>query len=77
VSDFLADGNLLVALTVQGHIHHETALAWFDRAEPDLATCPMTDAYLVALARHHGGQVATLDRGLVALHGEAVHLLDR
>jgi uncharacterized protein len=35
----------------------------------------VTDAYLVALARHHGGRVATLDRGLAALHGEAVHLL--
>jgi predicted nucleic acid-binding protein len=25
---------------------------------------PVTDAYLVALAHHHGGLVATFDRGL-------------
>jgi predicted nucleic acid-binding protein len=103
---------------------------WFDEAEPDLATCPITegtllrfllregwsaadavtvldamcgrpwhrfwpdaipfdaahlggvighrqvtDAYLVALSRHHGGRVATLDKGLAALHGEQVELL--
>jgi uncharacterized protein len=130
VSIYLADGNLLVALTVQDHIHHGIALNWFETVAPDLATCPITegtllrflvregwrafdaaavldavrerpwhrfwpdaipydtahlagvighrqvtDAYLVALARHQGGQVATLDKGLAALHGEAVHLL--
>jgi toxin-antitoxin system PIN domain toxin len=130
VSVALADGNLLVALTVQEHVHHDAALAWFDRTEPDLATCPITegtllrflireglaapdaaavldavraadwhrfwpadlpydgaqlggvighrqvtDAYLVALARHHDGHVATFDRGLAALHGDTVELL--
>lgn len=127
---FLADGNLLVALTVVDHVHHRLAIDWFDREQPDLATCPITegtllrfliregerardavavldemraqlwhrfiadsipytddlllgvlghrqvtDAYLVALARHHGCTVATLDRGLAALHGDAVRLL--
>lgn len=130
MSTFLADGNVLVALTVVDHIHHDLALDWFEQAEPDLATCPITegtllrfllregqtaidaiavldavrsqdwyafwpdairyevthlvgvighrqvtDAYLVALARHHGGRVATLDKGLAALHGEHVHLV--
>jgi uncharacterized protein len=28
----------------------------------------VTDAYLAALARHHGGRLATFDRGLAALH---------
>ena len=28
----------------------------------------VTDAYLAALARHHGGMLASFDRGLVALH---------
>jgi toxin-antitoxin system PIN domain toxin len=130
VSVFLADGNVLVALTVHDHIHHDVAIRWFDQAEPNLATCPITegtllrfliregwraldavavlesmrtqpwhrfwadavpfeaahlagvighrqvtDSYLVALSRHHRGQVATLDKGLAALHGDAVHLL--
>lgn len=126
----LADGNLLVALTVVDHVHHHVAIQWFEHEEPSLATCPITegtllrfllragrsatdavavldairsqpwhafwpdsvpfeashligvighrqvtDAYLVALARHHGGRVATLDRGLAALHGDDVQLL--
>lgn len=130
MSTYLADGNLLVALTVVDHIHNEVALDWFEQNEPDLATCPITegtllrfliregqgapgaiavldslrsqpwhtfwpdelsyeadhlagvlghrqvtDAYLVALARHRGARVATLDRGLVALHRDDAHLV--
>lgn len=127
----LADGNLLIALTVVDHVHHEAATRWFEEFAPDLATCPITegtllrfliregtrapaamgvleamreqdwhefwpdsvgyersflagvighrqvtDAYLVALAQYHGGRVATLDRGLSALHGDDVLLLE-
>lgn len=130
MSTFLADGNVLVALTVADHVHHDVALGWFDTVAPDLATCPITegtllrfliregasatdasavlgaihdqswhqfwpdaipcraehlvgvighrqvtDAYLVALARHHGGEVATLDRGLAALHSNDAVLI--
>lgn len=130
MKELLADGNLLVALVVVEHVHHEVALAWFEEDEPALATCPITegtllrfliregrsavdamaaldamraqawhrfwadeipyqamhlagvighrqvtDAYLVALARHHGGRVASLDRGLAALHREHVQLV--
>ena len=125
-----ADANLLIALSVVDHIHHEVALGWLEESEPELATCPITegsllrfmlregssaldavavldamraqpwhsfwpdqipyeashmggvighrqvtDAYLVALARHRASRVATLDQGLAALHGEHVHLL--
>lgn len=131
MSPYLADGNLLVALVVIDHVHHTSALSWFEREEPDLATCPITegtlvrfllregkraseasgaleairaqrwhsfwpdaipyershlagvighrqvtDAYLVALAAHNGSRLATLDRGLAALHGEHVHLIE-
>ena len=31
----------------------------------------VTDAYLVALAAHHGGKLATFDRALAAVHPEA------
>lgn len=131
MTTYLADGNVLIALTVLDHVHHRTAVEWFERAEPPLATCPITqgtllrfllregksaaeammvldaiaeqpwhtfwpdalpyeaahlvgvighrqvtDAYLVALARHQGARVATLDRGLQALYGEDVQLLE-
>jgi toxin-antitoxin system PIN domain toxin len=35
----------------------------------------VTDAYLAALARKHGGRLATLDRGLAALHHDVVELI--
>ncbi len=130
MTTFLADANVLVALTVVDHLHHPVALEWFETTEPELATCPITegtllrfliregvlatdaaatletlraqpwhtfwpdaiayepadlrgvighrqvtDAYLVALARHHSGHIVTLDKGLAALHGDVVHLL--
>ena len=130
MTTFLADGNVLVALTIVEHVHHGIALNWFENEQPNLATCPITegtlvrflmrsgqtainatavleairsqdwhvfwpdtlplerahltgvighrqvtDAYLVALARHHDASVVTLDRGLAALHPKHVHLL--
>ena len=128
----LLDAKLLLALTVESHIHHQPARAWFARSNAPFATCPITqgsvlrlrislrasasfadalailkavvahprhrfwsdaldyaqvptrgiqghrqvtDAYLVALARHHGGVLATFDRGLAALHGVGVELV--
>ncbi len=35
----------------------------------------ITDAYLAALARRHGGRLATLDRGLAALHDDVAELI--
>ncbi len=36
----------------------------------------VTDAYLAALARHHGGKLASFDRGLVAMHPDVGVALD-
>lgn len=126
----LADANVLIALVVEDHIHHQHARTWFGGHRDGLATCPITqgallrfliregigsagalsalgqieslpqhvfwpdeigfdaetlagvighrqvtDAYLVALARHFGGRLATLDRGLASLHPETALLL--
>ncbi len=35
----------------------------------------VTDGYLAALARHHGGKLATLDRGLAAVHADVALLV--
>lgn len=35
----------------------------------------VTDAYLAALAQHHGGRLATFDKGLAALHADRAELL--
>jgi predicted nucleic acid-binding protein len=36
----------------------------------------VTDAYLVALARHRGAKILSLDKGLKALHPDVVELLE-
>ncbi|MGH9023311.1 MAG: TA system VapC family ribonuclease toxin [Acidimicrobiia bacterium] len=119
----LLDANVLIALAVADHVHHDAAEEWFANQRVPFATCPITqgalirlvvrhgaspaqanavlasitasdshrfwpddldfsqvamagvighrqvtDAYLAALARHHGGQVASFDHGLAALH---------
>ncbi|MEL4504104.1 TA system VapC family ribonuclease toxin [Luteococcus sp. H138] len=117
----LLDANILIALTVREHDHHERSAAWLSSV-PSYAVCPIvegalvryllrlgestgtistvlagiaadprhhfwednlsysqldlgrlrghrqaTDAYLVALARHRGARLATLDEGLAAM----------
>ena len=126
----LADANVLIALTVEDHVHHRQARTWFDGQADGLATCPITqgallrfliregvglrdalgalrqiqalpqhvfwadeigfdatvlagvighrqvtDAYLAALARHFGGRLVTLDRGLAAQHPDTAQLI--
>ena len=36
----------------------------------------ITDAYLAALARHHGGKLASFDKGLLVLHSDVAVGLD-
>lgn len=48
-----------------------TTLAW----KGVLGHRQVTDAYLAALARNHGGKLATFDRGLAALHGDVAMLI--
>jgi uncharacterized protein len=126
----LLDANVLIALVVADHVHHDAAERWLAGGAFDFATCPVTegslvrllvregrsgeaaaavvaavaehprhtfwpdtlsyadvppgavtghrqvtDAYLAALARAHGGRLATLDEGLAALHGDVADLL--
>lgn len=40
-----------------------------------LGHAQVTDAYLAALARHHGGRLITLDRALAALHDDVAELI--
>lgn len=128
----LLDGNVLVALVDEAHVHHGPARRWFAGLSGGFATCPITqgtllrllmrisglatdqatavlaaltdhpahqfwpddvaygqirwqgvlghrqvtDAYLAALARHHGGRLASFDRGLVALHPDVAVAVD-
>lgn len=44
----LLDGNVLVALVVEDHVHHDAAVSWFEGTE-SFASCPITQATLLRI----------------------------
>lgn len=72
-------GAIEILQRFQEHPRHRFWPDQFNYAEIDVRGVighrQVTDAYLVAQARANGGQLATFDRGLAALHGDAVHLI--
>lgn len=75
-----AAGALEVLGSVTGHRRHEF---WPDDAPFSAETLrgvighrQVTDAYLANQARRRGGQIATLDKGLVALHADVATLVN-
>lgn len=46
---WLLDGNLLVALAIDSHVHHKRAHAWFDAMTEPFATCAITEGTLLRL----------------------------
>jgi toxin-antitoxin system PIN domain toxin len=46
---WLLDGNLLTALAISSHVHHDRALAWFYARPRRFATCSVTEGTLLRL----------------------------
>lgn len=68
----LLDSNVLIAVAVADHVHHDVAEAWLDGLEESFATCPITQGALLRLLLRHGAtaeQAATVLRGLVSVPG--------
>jgi toxin-antitoxin system PIN domain toxin len=57
----LLDANVLIALVVEDHVHHEAAESWFAGSTEAVATCPITQGSLVRLLIREGqsAQAAT------------------
>lgn len=47
MAGLLLDSNVLIALSMDGHVHHEAAIRWFAHQEDRFATCPITEGSLV------------------------------
>ena len=68
----LLDANVLIALTVADHVHHDVAEAWFAARPDGFATCPITQGALVRhLLRAGTGSAAAVDvlRGVTGAQG--------
>ena len=60
----LLDANVLIALVVADHVHHDLAEGWFAGSDDSFATCPITEGSLLRLLIR-GGQTATDARSVL------------
>ena len=63
----LLDANVLIALVVADHVHHDAAEAWLAGHAESFATCPITEGSLVRLLVRHGQDGATARAVVTAL----------
>lgn len=73
----LLDGNVLIALTVEEHVHHGRATSWFGAGRP-FATAPVTQGTLLRFLIREGAAAtdAWAWLGLVTDHPEHTFLPD-
>lgn len=45
----LLDSNVLIALAVHEHVHHDAAIAWLASNDDLVATCPITEGALIRM----------------------------
>lgn len=65
----LLDANVLIALVVVDHVHHEPAEEWLSSTGAAFATCPMTQGSLIRLLLREGqtsGAARELVNGITA-----------
>lgn len=55
----LLDANVLIALVVDGHVHHRAAETWLVQHDRPFATCPITQGSLVRLLIREGQSADT------------------
>jgi toxin-antitoxin system PIN domain toxin len=68
----LLDANVLIALVVADHIHHDAAEAWLAHEAGEIATCPTTQGALVRFLVREGVAATS-----AATTVSAVQALDR
>lgn len=54
----LLDANVLIALVVAEHVHHDAAAAWLSTRDVGFATCPITQGSLVRFLLRTGQSAA-------------------
>ncbi len=62
----LLDGNVLVALVVPEHVHHDAARSWF-RGAATFATCPTVQGTLLRLLLRQGSGIVQACEALDAI----------
>jgi len=69
----LLDANVLIALVVDDHVHHQAAESWFVSAEGNFATCPITQGSLTRMLIREGRSAATARMIVTQVAAQARH----
>ena len=69
----LLDTNVLIALVVADHVHHDMAEFWFAGNDGTFATCPITQGGLIRLVIREGAIAAVATSLLSALTSHPRH----
>lgn len=69
----LLDANVLIALVVSDHVHHDAAERWFAQLNDSFATCPITQGSLLRLLIRQGQSAPDAQAVLIALNHSDRH----
>lgn len=69
----LLDANVLIALLVADHVHHDAAEEWLAGTAGRFATCPITEGSLVRLLIREGQSAETTKAVMSAVAGDSRH----
>lgn len=69
----LLDSNVLIALVVADHVHHDAAERWLTGLSDPFATCPVTEGALVRLLVREGRPAAEAVSVVAAVSADERH----
>ena len=69
----LLDANVLIALVVAQHVHHDAAAEWLTASDAAFATCPITQGRLVRFLLRTGQSAAAAREVVSALERASGH----
>lgn len=69
----LLDANVLIALVVTDHVHHDLAEDWFAGSDDTFATCPITEGSLLRLLIRAGQTAGSAQAILKAVKDNERH----
>jgi uncharacterized protein len=69
----LLDANVLIALVVSEHVHHDVATEWLLASDAGFATCPITQGSLVRFLVRMGQSAAVAREVISAVEGASHH----
>ncbi len=69
----LLDANVLIALVVSEHVHHDAAAEWLSASDAGFATCPITQGSLARFLVRTGQTAAAAREVISAVEGANRH----